>query len=242
LYRSSIVIPSSTWRGTRSRVSWSRAAPYVQRPIVQQLISWSDWMLYMRPSGSPASVETIFRLGFAAVFPKDSAAPVPIETINGFRFPSSTDRLLGSRSVKQECWIVVRSDTSVYEHKRLGGITAIPQQHFRWEKHLTAVLARTSRQSGLLKLQSGRLGLLYFASVLLLMGHGDSVVAFSVKALDSLLGWEADSSIAEIGRAAASPRQSRLTLREPRKHSAERSTRRKEKPKVLRMRRRFGTR
>jgi hypothetical protein len=106
LYRSSIVIPSSTWRGTRSRVSWSRAAPYVQRPIVQRLISWSDWMLYMRPSGSPASVETIFRLGFAAVFPKDSAAPVPIETINGFRFPSSTDRLLGSRSVSKNAGLL----------------------------------------------------------------------------------------------------------------------------------------
>jgi hypothetical protein len=189
LYRSSIVIPSSTWRGTRSRVSWSRAAPYVQQPIVRHLISWSDWMLYMRPSGSPASVETIFLLGFAAVFPKDSAAPVPIETINGFRFPSSTDRLLGSRSVKQECWIVVRPDTSVYEHKCLGGITAILQQHLRWEKHRTAVLARTSCQSGILKLQSGRLGSLYFASVLRLMGHGESVVTFFVKALDTLIAW-----------------------------------------------------
>ena len=83
----------------------------------------------------------------------------------------------------------MRSDTSVYEHKRLGGITAIPQQHFRWEKHRTAVLARTSCQSGILKLQSGRLGSLYFASVLLLMGHGESVVTFFVKALDTLIAW-----------------------------------------------------
>ena len=42
------------------------------------------------------------------------------------------------------------------------------------------MLARSSCQSGILKLQSGRLGLLYFASGLLLIGHGESVVTFFV--------------------------------------------------------------
>jgi hypothetical protein len=51
------------------------------------------------------------------------------------------------------------------------------------------VLARTSCQSGILKLQSGRLGSLCFASGLLLMGYSESVVTFFVKALERLIAW-----------------------------------------------------
>src|ERR1700722_12493021 len=45
-----------------------------------------------------------------------------------------------------------------------------------------AVLARTSCQRGILRLQSFRCGSLYFASGLLLIGHGESVVTFLVTA------------------------------------------------------------
>src|ERR1044072_6796474 len=43
-----------------------------------------------------------------------------------------------------------------------------------------AVLARTSCQSGIWLFRSGRLGSLYFALGLLLMGHGESVVTLRV--------------------------------------------------------------
>src|SRR5437660_484074 len=43
-----------------------------------------------------------------------------------------------------------------------------------------AVLARTSCQSGIQRLQSGRDGPLYFANGLLLMGHGESVETLRV--------------------------------------------------------------
>src|SRR5918995_6697883 len=43
-----------------------------------------------------------------------------------------------------------------------------------------AVLARTSCQSGILRLQSGRDSSLYFASGLLLIGQGESVVTLRV--------------------------------------------------------------
>src|SRR5215475_1504109 len=43
-----------------------------------------------------------------------------------------------------------------------------------------AVLARTIFHCGILRLQSGRVGSLYFAQGLLLSGHAESVVAFRV--------------------------------------------------------------
>src|SRR6516162_10793663 len=88
-YCSSVVIPGRSCRGTRSKISRSKCTPYVQRPMVRQLMSWSTWMPYISSLGRPATVETMFLLGRAAVAPSDSAAPVPTEIRSKLSSPVS---------------------------------------------------------------------------------------------------------------------------------------------------------
>src|SRR5450631_4534376 len=142
-------------------------------------------MVFIRPPGIPATFDTIFKFGDAAVVPMASADPVPTETSSKFFSPvRQLSRYAGSVAMRYSkkpglLWEVIPPSTNT---KVLAGSVGSQARTSGGKKIGAAVLALMSCQSGILKLQSLRLRSLYLASGLVLTGQGESVVKFFVTA------------------------------------------------------------
>ncbi len=125
----------------------------------------------------------MFLFGLVAVAPIDSAAPVPTEISNRFFSPFVQFNLYaGSVAIRYNknagllYGVIPPSTKTVAFEGSLAFQDITPAGKYTG----AAVLARTSFHNGIFRLQSIRVGALYFASGLLLTGHTESVVTFFV--------------------------------------------------------------